>query len=238
MTFTPNLFAGTTVLVSGGTSGMGAAAAQRFAALGARVHAVGLGARRMPDTPGVEAVELDVTDDTAVCKLVGTLDRLDVVINCAGVIMRDSEFEIDVFQRVLDINLTGTMRVCTAARPLLRESGGCVVNTASMHSFLSGARIPAYTASKGGVAQLTKALANAFAEEGIRVNAVAPGWISTPLTAEVEGTAAGEAITVRTPMGRWGEPGEVADAFVFLASPAARFITGATLPVDGGFLTR
>jgi NAD(P)-dependent dehydrogenase (short-subunit alcohol dehydrogenase family) len=110
----------------------------------------------------------------------GLLVQLNIVVNCAGVIHRQEEHRVDVFEKVLAINLTGTMRVCCAARSRLKAVGGCIVNTASMLSFFGGGLVPAYSASKGGVAQLTKSLAIAYAPDGIRVNAVAPGWIATP----------------------------------------------------------
>jgi NAD(P)-dependent dehydrogenase (short-subunit alcohol dehydrogenase family) len=120
---------------------------------------------------------------------------------------------------------------------LLRRAGGCVVNVASMLSFRGGPAVPGYSASKGGVLQLTKALAVAWAPEGIRVNAVAPGWIRTGLTAELrQDPEADRRIVERTPMGRWGDPADVAGAVAFLSGPDARFITGAVLPVDGGYL--
>ena len=138
---------------------------------------------------------------------------------------------------MLDINLNGTMRTCAAARPLLAASRGSIVNTASMLSFFGGGLVPGYAASKGGVAQLTKSLAIAYAAEGIRVNAVAPGWIATRLTGALQGDEGrSAAIVARTPLGRWGTPQDVAGAALFLASPWAAFVTGIVLPVDGGYL--
>jgi len=116
-------------------------------------------------------------------------------------------------------------------------SGGAIVNTASVLSFQGGAAVPGYSASKGGIAQLTKSLALAYAADGIRVNAVAPGWVRTPLTQPLQDDAArSAAIVARTPLGRWAEPADIAGAVVFLCSPAASFITGAVVPVDGGYL--
>jgi NAD(P)-dependent dehydrogenase (short-subunit alcohol dehydrogenase family) len=228
-----------TVLVVGGTRGIGAAVAERFAAGGCQVIAAGLGAAN--SAPSLVAVartaELDVTRADDVEELVGTMERLDVLVNAAGVIRRGEEYKPEVFAEVLDVNLTGTMRTCVAARPLLAESSGCIVNVASMLSYFGGPLVPGYSASKGGVVQLTKALAVAWAHQGIRVNAVAPGWIRTELTAGVrEDPAAAQRIVDRTPMRRWGEPSDIAGAVVFLSGPDAQFITGVVLPVDGGYL--
>ena len=163
--------------------------------------------------------------------------RLDMLINCAGIIRRGAEHDPAVFAEVVDVNLTGTMRLAAAARPLLARSAGCIVNTASMFSFFGGAHVPGYAASKGGVAQLTKSLAIAYAPDGIRVNAVAPGWIATAMTQPVrDDPHKYAAIPARTPLGRWGEPDDVAAVAVFLCSPAAAFVTGVILPVDGGYL--
>ena len=183
------------------------------------------------------AIGLDVRDASAIAAYFARLEKLDILVNCAGVIRRGDEHDPKVFAEVLDVNLSGTMRLCAAARPLLAKTRGCIVNTASVLSYFGGALVPGYSASKGGVAQLTKSLAIAYAPDKIRVNAIAPGWIATPLTEPLRNDPArSEPIVARTPLGRWGAPEDLAGAAVFLCSPAASFITGAILAVDGGYL--
>lgn len=232
------------VLVTGGVSGIGGATSRAFARAGARVIATGLtdaelAAARADTELGQQRIEpLDVSDAAAVTNLIGSLERLDVVVNCAGMIRREAEFDPAVFDQVMDVNVSGGMRVSTAARPLLARSKGSIVFIASMLTFFGGPKQPAYAASKGAVKQLTMSLAGAYAVDGIRVNAVAPGWILTPLSKGAHDDAARNAsIVSRTPMARWGDPAEVADPILFLCSDAARFVTGVVLPVDGGFLT-
>lgn len=227
------------VLVIGGTSGIGAAIAHRFHDSGASVTVAGLGVRHGTDPvcDSTNVVEMDLREPAQVEDVIVGLPSMDVLVNAAGVLRRDQEFEPDVFSDVIDVNLTGAMRACVAARPLLADAAGCIVNVASMLSYFGGPRVPAYAASKGGVVQLTKSLAVAWADEGIRVNAIAPGWIRTALTAELHGDPyLAEKITDRTPMRRWGEATDVAGAVEFLAGPDAAFITGVVLPVDGGYL--
>lgn len=231
------------VLVTGGSSGIGAAIAQVFASNGDLVVATGATkeeverAQVQSESTAISFQELDVRDGSAVQACIDEIDSLDVLVNCAGVIRRNAEHEPEVFADVIDINLNGSMRVCTAAREKLKQRKGCIINTASMLSFFGGGLVPGYSASKGGIAQLTKSLAIAYAPDGIRVNAVAPGWIATQLTQALqEDRTHSEAILSRTPLGRWGEPADVAGPVLFLASDAARFVTGVVLPVDGGYL--
>jgi NAD(P)-dependent dehydrogenase (short-subunit alcohol dehydrogenase family) len=229
-------FSGKSVLVTGGTSGIGLAVSHAFSACGAEVIAAGLPADAPAAVPGVHFVHLDVTDNDSVEQLLATLSALHVVVNAAGIVRRDEEFSLDVFSEVLDVNLTGAMRVCMAAHPKLLAARGCVVNIASMLSFFGGGRVPAYSASKGGIAQLTRSLAVAWAPDHIRVNAVAPGWIATPLTRALRDDQQRSAQLVsRTPLGRWGRPEEIAAPVLFLSSEAASFMTGAIVPVDGGY---
>jgi NAD(P)-dependent dehydrogenase (short-subunit alcohol dehydrogenase family) len=231
------------IFITGATSGIGEAIAQAFVRDGAQVIATGATeqevqkASALANNKGIDFRVLDVRDDAAVQSMVKGIGELDVVVNCAGVIQRSLELEAEAFARTIDINLNGTMRVCAAAREGLKARRGCIVNTASMLSFFGGGLVPGYSASKGGVAQLTKSLAIAYADDGIRVNAVAPGWITTPLTQALQDYPQRAApILARTPMKRWGTPADIAGPVMFLASAQAQFVTGVILPVDGGYL--
>lgn len=235
-------YAGKRVLVTGGTSGIGAGIARGFIEAGANVTVAGVGdaeiaaAASDPILSKARAQQLDVRDGDAIKALIGSLVGLDVVVNCAGVIRRGDELDPDVFASVVDINLNGTMRVCATARPLLARSKGSIVNLASMLSFFGGGLVPGYAASKGGIAQLTKSLAIAYAGDGIRVNAIAPGWIATPLTSALQSNQErSQAVLARTPLGRWGQPSDLLGGVLYLCSPAASFVTGTVLVIDGGY---
>jgi NAD(P)-dependent dehydrogenase (short-subunit alcohol dehydrogenase family) len=242
MTSTFSLAQGFHAVVIGGAGDIGAAITGLFCELGATVTATAVNDADLARTPlkpraGLELTTLDVTDGAAVASLAQRHGRVDALVNCAGILARDKEFEIETFIKVLDVNLTGTFRTCTAFRPLLAKTKGSIVNIASMNATLALPRIPAYCASKGGVVMLTKALALAWAEEGIRVNAVAPGYIETSINAAGRSDRAHyQRIADRTAFKRWGQPEDVAGAVVFLCMPASQYATGTVVAVDGGFL--
>jgi NAD(P)-dependent dehydrogenase (short-subunit alcohol dehydrogenase family) len=218
--------------------GIGYASALALVKLGFEVIVTGISDAEIaltPKTPGISAAVLDVTDDKSVGGLLATFTRLDALVNCAGT-ASFGEFEVAAFQRTVDVNLVGTMRVCVAARPLLSRGGGAIVNVGSVYSIFGSSVAPGYASSKGGVVQLTKSLAVSWAKEGIRVNAVAPGWIKTNMSRVLwEDEAMAGPIAARTPMGRWGDPQELGDVVGFLCAPESRFVTGVMIPVDGGY---
>lgn len=229
-------------VVIGGAGDIGAAISNQFCDLGASVTATGandadLARSLLKPRDGLALATLDVTDDAAVASFATRHQRVDALVNCAGILARDKEFEIETFVKVLDVNLTGTFRTCMAFRALLADRKGSVINIASMNATLALPRIPAYCASKGGVVMLTKALALAWAEQGIRVNAVAPGYIETAINAAGRTDRAHyQRIADRTAFKRWGQPQDIAGAVAFLCMPASQYVTGTVVAVDGGFL--
>jgi NAD(P)-dependent dehydrogenase (short-subunit alcohol dehydrogenase family) len=240
--FRPGLFDGKTVLVSGATSGIGLAIAEGFASLGAQVIATGSSVPKL-DTLRADSTlshirfeHLDVRHADSITGFVAGIDALDVLVNAAGVARPFDEYRDDVFREVLDVNLTAAMRLAMAARPQLERAKGCVINVASMLSYIADVEVPAYCASKTGVLGLTRSLAHAFGVTGVRVNAIAPGYHRTDMTRPLwESPVAAEKIAARSALKRWGEAEDLVGATLFLASPGAAFITGVTLPVDGGY---
>jgi 2-deoxy-D-gluconate 3-dehydrogenase len=245
---------GRTALVTGASRGLGAAMARALAEAGADValhasHRVETkAARDLATACGVRAVALaaDLAQRDAPDRLVeeanAALGRIDILVNNAGIIRRaDAHEHSDAdWDEVLMVDLSNVFRLCRAAgRGMLARGSGKIINIASMLSFQGGTRVPSYAAAKGGVAQLTKALANEWAPRGVNVNAIAPGYMRTDNTQALrDDPSRSDAITARIPAGRWGEPEDLAGAVVFLASPASDYVHGYILAVDGGWLAR
>jgi len=228
--------------VIGGAGGIGTAIIRLFLDLGAEVSATGISEDEIARLasvghPRLSLECLDVTQDEAVNRYAGRFNEVDALVNCAGILRRDEEYERDIFRKVIEVNLTGTFSTCLAFRAALAARKGAIVNIASMNAFTALPRIPAYCASKAGVVMLTKALAHAWAAEGIRVNAVAPGFIETAINAEGRKDSAHyERIAARTAFKRWGQPEDVAGTVVYLTMPASSYVTGSVFAVDGGYL--
>jgi 2-deoxy-D-gluconate 3-dehydrogenase len=220
--------AGAALLVAGRNAGKNAAAVKTLEALGARAA----------------AAEVDVTGQAACQALIAAalkqFGRLDILINNAGINIRrqPQDYTLEEWKSVLDTNLTSAFLCSQAAYPaMLKAGGGKIINIGSMLSIFGTAFAGPYGASKGGMVQLTKSLASAWAKDNIQVNAVLPGWIDTDLTRAARKEVPGlhESVLARTPARRWGNPEDLAGIAVFLASSAADFVTGAAIPVDGGY---
>jgi hypothetical protein len=241
-TFRSDLFAGQHVILSGATSGIGLDIARGFAALGADVTATGSSAEKIAaltdETPKLRFAQLDVRDREAVKAFCAKQTRCDVLVNGAGIARGGQEWDEDIFLDTMEVNLNSQFRLAIGLHDRLAAAKGSIINIASMLSFMADPGVPAYTASKTGVLGLTRALAHKWGREGIRVNAVAPGYHKTDMTKPIWSVPFGEeAVARRTALGRWGTTEDLVGACLFLASPAAAYITGMCIEVDGGFVS-
>ncbi len=249
--------AGKVCLIAGGTSGIGRAIALGYALAGAKVVAGSTSADKVAKIKqelggGNEAVQMDVSSEqsiqSAVEFTVRKFGRIDVMVNAAGVIKRIPSMEMPIveFERIIRINLIGSFIAAQQAGRIMKDQQpdaqgirGAILNVASASSFVALEGVCAYSSSKGGVVSLTKSLANDWAQYGIRVNAIAPGFFPTDLNRPlIEGTPRGDWIKKHTPFGRFGNADELVGAAIYLVSPSASFTTGETIIVDGGFLAR
>ena len=241
---------GRRAIVTGGAGGIGTGLTEGLIEAGAEVAMIGRSAtvaetadRLGPHAHPIRADlsnrrDLTVGFDEAVAALGG----LDILVNCHGTVAvaPSEELSLDEWDRTIEVNLTSTFEMCQlAGRVMLEQGRGKIVNIASMYAYFGGVRVAAYTASKAGVAQLTKALANEWASRGVNVNAIAPGYVKTQMNSHVWGDPVRSAeIIGRLPAGRWAEPADLKGAAVFLCSSASDYLHGVVLPVDGGFLAR
>jgi gluconate 5-dehydrogenase len=233
---------GKTALVTGASRGIGAAIASGLAASRATVF----GLSRSGTAPqGIAAIACDLSDDAGIRRAFGDLakqsERLDVLVNAAGISLpADATDELRRFRETLAIDLTGVYATILAAYPLLKKAGyGSIINVTSINSIRGFPGNPGYVAAKAGLAGLTRALATDYARDGIRVNALAPGYVATEMTAKsFADPAMHEDRRRHTMLGRWGQPGDIVGAAIFLASPASAYVTGQELFVDGGWTTK
>jgi NAD(P)-dependent dehydrogenase (short-subunit alcohol dehydrogenase family) len=223
-------------VVTGGGTGIGRAIAEELQRSGMRVRCLGMDLD-MDASGELEFRKTDVTAPDEVRAALADLERVAVLVNAAGVIKHEGqEFTPEGFRSVLDVNLSGTQILLSALQDRLIASAGAVVNVASMWSFFGSAKNPAYATSKAGIVGLTRSYAVALAAHGVRVNAVAPGWIRTRLSAAaLDDPERSDAIMARLPMRRWGTPHEVAKVVRFFCSEESQYVTGVVLPVDGGY---
>jgi len=242
---------GKVALITGGNGGIGLGMARGLAQAGALVVIAGRDAAKSRDAVSAlraeglnaDAIEADVTDESQVQRLFETCgqrhDALHILVNNAGGTVRKppEALSLDEWRHVMDVNLTSAFLCSRAAHGWLKRQGGKVVNVGSMMSIFGAPYASAYAASKGAVVQFTRSLATAWAADNIQCNAVLPGWIDTDLTRGARQQVAGlnERVLARTPAGRWGVPADLAGLAVFLSSPASDFVTGAAIPVDGGY---
>lgn len=238
-------FSGKRALIVGGSSGIGNGIAQAYRARGAKVHvcgtrpsAAGYIGVEGSDLDGLDYAQLDVSDPRAVDNLKPDFDGLDILVLAQGtVIYNRGEFEMDGFRKVMEVNLMSLMACAAKFHAMLKASKGTLIIISSVAAFHATKGNPAYNASKTGAYGLTRTLAQAWAEDGIRVNGIAPGLVDTKLTkVTTDNPKRREATIANIPLKRFGTPEDMAGAALFLASPLASYVTGQTLIVDGGLI--